>query len=579
MNALILSLLLPLGLHAQVRNPGTYVMLESRSWFTFDPAAANDAVSFIATGNVYEPLITFKSVGDPEGLMPFLASEVPSRENGLISQDGLTYTFPVRKDVVFHSGDPLTPEDVRYSLLRFMLHDPQGGSAALLLRPLLGLYSTRDSQGNVVVDFAQADQAVQVQDDKVILRLKRLDNTFLKILASLPIVVCRKWAVEHGEWDGTEAAFKRYNNRPLAESYLHEHMNGTGPFSLEKADAKAGELSLKRNPRYWRDAAKLEQVLIRVVPCPALRMTMLENGDADSSYFEARDYYEVKELSGVRIAEGPGQTSGGEVVYFTFKADPGAELLGSGRLDGKGIPPDFFSDAKVREGFAYALDYDAYLKRGLGGRGTRTQGPIPGCLCPSSKEKPRFAFDLGKAKKAFRAALGGRLWEQGFTVTLTYSPSNANRLVLAELLKEGVERLNPKFKVKVRAVTSQQLYSEAERHRLPVFIAGYYADYPDPHSYAFGMLHSSGYFPKAQRYANPQVDALIEKAAGAASTAERRDLYQEAVRLASGDVPQVYTFSPMLFQAGKDWVRGLDSDQNVSNLGLNRFPYFYVLSK
>ena len=577
MKALLLSLLLPAS--AAVRNPGTFVMLEARPWFTFDPAAANDAMSFIVTGNVYEPLVTFKSVADPEGLMPFLASEVPSRENGLLSQDGLTYAFPIRKDVFFHSGDPLTPEDVRYSLLRFMLHDPQGGSAALLLKPLLGLYSTRDSQGNVVVDFSQADQAVRVQDDKVVLRLKKPDNTFLNVLASLPVIVSRKWAAEHGEWDGTEASFRRYNNRPLAESYLHEHMDGTGPFSLEKADPKAGELLLKRNPRYWRSAARLEQVLIRVVPCTALRMTMLENGDADAAYFEARDYHEVKELAGVRVVEGAGQASIGEVVYFTFKTDPGSDLLGSGRLDGKGIPPDFFADAKVREGFAHALDYGAYLKRGLGGRGTRAQSPIPGCLCPSSKEKPRFAFDLGKARKAFKAALGGRLWEQGFTVTLTYSPSNANRLALAELLKEGVEGLNPKFKVRIRALTSQQLYSDAERHRLPLFIAGYYADYPDPHSYAFGMLHSSGYFPKAQRYMNTAVDDLIEKGAGAALPAERRDLYQKAVRLAAEDVPQVYTFSPMMFQAGKDWVQGLDSDQNVSNLGLNRFPYFYVLSK
>lgn len=578
MKGLLLSLLLPLGLHAQPRNPGTFVMLESRPWFTFDPAAAGDAVSFIVAGNVYEPLITFKSVSDPEGLMPFLASEVPARENGLVSQDALAYSFPIRKGVLFHNGEELVPEDVRYSILRYMLSDVQGGSSALLLKPLLGVYSTRDPHGNVVVDFKQAEEAVRVEDDKVVLRLKKPDSTFLKILASLPIVVSKKWAVEHGEWDGSEASFKRYNNRPLAESYLHEHMNGTGPFMLEKSDAKAGELYLKKNPRYWREPAGLESVLLRVVGCTALRMTMLENGDADASYFEARDYYEVKELGGVRIVEGASQSSIGETLFFTFKADPGSDSLGSGRLDGKGVPPEFFADPKVREGFAYALDYDAYFKRGLGKRGARAPGPIPGCLCPSGKEKTRWRFDPGKAKKAFKEAMGGRLWEQGFTVTLAYSPSNANRLVLADILKEGIEKLNDKFKVKVRALTSQELYSQAERHRLPVFIAGYYADYPDPHSYAFGMLHSSGYFPRAQRYMNTAVDELIEKAASAPA-AERAGLYQKAVRLASEDVPQVYTFSPMMFQAGRQWVKGLDSDQNVSNLGLNRFPYFYVLSK
>src|SRR5258708_528377 len=136
MNTLLLTALLaaaPGPARAQAVSTGAFVHLTGRRWLTLDPAYAFDAVSVIAVGNVYESLITFKSVHEPDAFAPFLASEVPTAANGLLSADGLTYSFPVRRDVRFHDGSRLTPEDVRYSILRFMLLDSEDGPAALLL--------------------------------------------------------------------------------------------------------------------------------------------------------------------------------------------------------------------------------------------------------------------------------------------------------------------------------------------------------------------------------------------------------------------------------------------------------------
>ena len=577
---LAFSLLLPAaaGRCAETRNPGSFVQLVTRSWFTLEPIAASDSVSFIVVGNVYEPLLAFKSVSDTEHFEPFLAAQVPSRENGLVSEDGTTYTFPIREGVVFHSGDPLTPEDVRYSLLRYMLNDAEGAASSILLRPVLGISSTRDAQGRIVADFREAERAVRVEGGSVVVRLKRPYRSFLKVVASLPIVVSKKWAVEHGEWDGSAGTWQGLNNRPFEKSYFHEHMNGTGPYALSRADQKAGELVLRRNDGYWRKPAALELVHIRTAECTALRMNMLENGDADSGYFEDRDIRDVRELPGVRVVDGLPYSSMGEILYFNFDTDPASELLGSGKLDGQGVPPDFFKDRLVREGFAYALDFEKYRSHGMAGRGARACGPVPGSLLPCSGKAP-YGYDLRKAKKAFQRAMGGRLWKEGFSLVLAFSPSNANRLVLAHIIKSNIEKLNPKFKVRLRVMPSSELYDAAAAHRVPLLISGYYADYPDPECYFFGLLHSSGYWPKAQRYSSPRTDELIEKAAASRDDGERTRLYREITRAALEDLPQVYTYLPGGFRAARSWVKGLDSGQNVSNMGFNNFPYFYVLSK
>lgn len=561
-----------------IRNPGSLVHLMTRAWFTFDPAASFDAVSFIVTGNVYESLITYRDMKNADSLMPFLSSKVPTRKNGLISKDGLVYRFPIRSGVMFHSGDALTAEDVRYSILRFMLNDIEGGPSSLLLRPILGIYTTRDGAGKMIVDFNEAAEAVTVDGDAVVVVLKKPDATFLKALAALPIVVSKKWSVQNGEWDGTKKTWARYNNRRLGESHYHENANGTGPFKIKRANRERGDLLLVRHEKYWRTPAALEDVMMRVVPSKALRLWMLENGDADTSYFEDRDYMETKELMDVRVAEQGVYASLGEVLFFGFQVDARSKRLGSGKWDGKGVPPNFFSDLDVRKGFAYAFDYEGYFRRGLGMRGKRAPGAIPDFLLAGQKPSG-LKMSLRKARKHFKKAFGGKVWKSGFTVTLTYSPSNASRIVMGRLLKAKLEKINPKFNLQLRPMKSAELYKQAEQHRLPLFISGYYADYPDAHSFAFGMLHSSGYYPKAQRYSNEKIDALVEKAAATPDREKRYAVYREIVATAAADVPQVYTYQPARFSAGRVWVKGLGNDENVNNLRLNNFPYFYALSK
>lgn len=575
--ALSLLVALPASAAEAPRNPGVYVHLGTRKWLTLDPSSAFDAISFIIAANVYEPLIGFKTVRDCESFEPFLSATVPTADNGGISKDGLSYRFTLREGVKFHDGSVLSAEDARYSLLRFMLTDAPGGPAALLLGPVLGVTSTRNDKGEIVAGD-EAFDAVTVDGKDLVVKLKRPNAVFLKLIASLPIIVSKKHAASVGEWDGEKATWRAFNGRPVDKSAYHAAANGTGAFSIDKEQKDPEALTLTRHDGYWRAPAKIERILLKNVPPKSMRIWMLENGDADAAYFEASDFNLFDDIDGVKRVEGPPSATPGEVVYFTFNADPASSSLGSGKLDGQGIPPDFFADRDVREGFSYAFDRQLYLKEGLAGRGIVATGPIPPLLLHKEPKASR-GYDLKKAEKAFRRAFGGKLWETGFTATLTYSTSNPNRIVVGRLLRTALKAINPKFQLRIQPTSSGDLYARAEKHELPIFISGYYADYPDPHSYAFGMLHSGGYYPKAQRYSNPEMDKLIDEASQISDRDQRMKLYDAVLKLYDKDLPLLVTAHPQPFTATRDWISGFEDEQNIANLRLNNFPYFYALSK
>ena len=122
---------------------------------SLDPVYSYDGVTHGMLINVYDTLLKFNGASLTE-LLPSIATQVPTVQNGLLSKDGLTYTFPIRKGVKFHDGSELTPEDVHYSIMRFLLSDISGGPSSLLLEPILGISSTRNSDGQIIVDYLKA---------------------------------------------------------------------------------------------------------------------------------------------------------------------------------------------------------------------------------------------------------------------------------------------------------------------------------------------------------------------------------------------------------------------------------------
>jgi peptide/nickel transport system substrate-binding protein len=354
-----------------VKNPDTFIHLATGDPASFDWAWAFDTASFAVIFNIYETLIAYDGVR-MDRFVPRLATQVPSLANGLISPDGRTYTFPIRQGVRFHDGTPMTAADVAWSLQRFLLTDRAGGPSKLLLEWILGRTATRDGDGRLVITFAELQRAIRVRGNNVVITLQRPFGGFLSIIAGWSYVQPKRWAIANGDWDGTAATMARHNNPKREATAFFERANGTGPFKLETWDRAGRQVILVRNDAYWQEPARLRRVVIRTVEEVGTRVLMLRAGDADAIALARVHLGMVEGDANIRIIDNlPRGTVTSPALFFTFRIDcEGNPDCGSGRMDGAGIPPDFFSDVNVRRAFAWSFDSAAFLRDVERGRGT-----------------------------------------------------------------------------------------------------------------------------------------------------------------------------------------------------------------
>jgi len=576
--ALVAGTLPAPALAAAVKNPDTYTYLTISDSDTMDPAWAYDNSSDMVILNVYEPLFMFEK-GSTEKLVPLIAEKVPTRENGLISPDGRTYTIPIRQGIKFHDGSPMTADDVRYSLLRFMLMDRAAGPSSLLLEPLVGYSSTRDERGQIKPRvWEDAARAVSLQGEKLILRLPRPYAPLLTILASWSPVVSKAWAAKNGDWDGSEGAWKKINDLKKESSPFFERADGTGPFKLERWDRKTKEFILTRNDAYWRGPARIKNVVIKGINEFGTRKLMLEAGDADTIYADRPLLSQVRNVPGVKIVDDLPTVEMNPIVFFTFRVNTiGNAFVGSGKLDGEGIPADFFADKDVRKGFAYAFDYKGFIADVMRGKGTQAHGAIPKSLPGYNPDQPTYSYDKAKAEAHFKKAFGGTLWRTGFHFTIAFNSGNLPRQTVCQIIKRNVEGLNPKFKIDVRSVEWPTFLDAQNASKLPLFVLGWNADYPDPHNFAFPILHSQGNYPSIQKFKDVEMDRLIEQANESTSAAERKRLYAKLQAREYEEVPSLVIIDQVVYRTQRDWVRGWYHNPIFPDAPYG--GYFYTLYK
>jgi peptide/nickel transport system substrate-binding protein len=552
----------------EIKNPDTFVVATIGEAETLDPAWGYDTASAEVILNVYETLISFKGESTSE-FEPLLATEWQ------ISADGKEYRFKIRSGVKFHNGNDLTPEDVEYSFQRAMVQDRDGGPVWMLLEPLLGVHSTRDDEGNIAVNFADIDNAVTVDGDWVVFHLKEAYQPFMAILAgSWGAVVDKEWVAEQGGWDGTEATWTQFNNPEV--SPIQSKMNGTGPFKLERWDAGV-EIVLTRNDNYWRTPAKLAKAVIKVVPEWTTRKLMLTAGDADYAYVPRAYIEELEGAEGITVYKDL-PTLSLAAMFFNMNISPNSPYLGSGQLDGNGIPPDFFSDKDVRLGFAYAFDYATYLADALKNEAVQPASPVIEGLPYHNPDQEKYTYNLDKAKEHLQAAWGGQVWEKGFDLTVFYNVGNVERKTAADMLMWSLVRLHPdgKFKVKVQALPWPAYLRDLVARNMPIFFIGWLADYADPHNFVYPFMHSKGDFSGFQGYSNPEVDQLIEDGIKAVDPTQRQSIYYQLQQLYHDEVISIPLHQPLGRRYQRDWVKGWYYNPIFP---ANTLHYFYALSK
>jgi peptide/nickel transport system substrate-binding protein len=543
-----------------VKNPDTLVIQPFGDASTLDPSFAYDTASSGAfEWTIYETLIYFSGTKTDQ-YVPLLATEVPSLQNGGISADGKTYTFKIRQGVKFHDGSTMTPADIKYSLLRFMLLDPPGGPAWILLSAILGLdiETTRDDNDKLIPDmWDRANRAIQVKGNNVVITLKDPFGPFLNIMAIWSIVVSKKFVVQNGGWDGAKATLAKYNGLANEDQYtLFNKASGTGPFKLQSWDPKTGTIVLERNDSYWRAPAKLRRIVIQSVQEFGPRRLALQNGDADYIVVDRADQPAVTGLPGVRVVDDL-PVLATDAIFLQLAIRPeGNRNIGSGRLDGNGIPPNFFTDVHVRRGFAHLFDRDRFVREALRGKGTVSHGPIPKGVLGYNPKGQWYELSRDRAIAEFKEAWGGQVWERGFKFTLLYNAGNISRQTAAQMMKEAAESINPKFQIDVQGVPWATYLPQYRGRQLPMYVLGWIADFADPHNFAQPFMSSNGAFTGRQGYKNADADRLIEAAARETDAKKRAALYAQVEEIAFRDVPTIYLSHNVRFVVMRTWVKG-----------------------
>jgi peptide/nickel transport system substrate-binding protein len=573
---------------AEIKNPNTFTMLHKADIISLDPGWYFDGASMQAVVKMYEKLIVFKGESVTE-FEPLLATDIPSEENGLVrtEDDGsVTYVFPIREGVKFHNGDIVTPEDVKYSLLRFLLMDRSGGGAYVLMPALTGGYSHIEdlavnlagveSFDQVGADGLQAtfdvlDHAITVQDNTVEFHLPEPYAPFLSVLAgSWPDrIVDKAWVIEQGGWPGTAETWVDYHDPAAGDTVMYEQANGTGPFKLVNWDRTNKEITLERFDDYWGGPVALEKVIIRHVPEWATRKLILEAGDADWVDADFAVLSQLEGMQGVRIIGGL-PTLYDRVLHFHWNvAGENNPAIGSGQLDGQGIPPDFFSDINVRKGFAYAYDYDTYIKDVWEGQARQSKGPVLVGQLGYRAAQPEYTFDPMQAEEHFRNAYDGQLWEMGFEFT-AYTPDRYGETGKAalDILAEGLLSINPKFKMNIETVQwSTFLGNVFGEQNMPLFVLNMGADYADTDN-VVSLYMASDYFMVPYQgesfiaLAEQEFDPLIKQARTSLNEAERESTYDKLQRMAFDYAINIYLEQGIEEHVIRDWVQGLGWNAN-----------------
>jgi len=594
-------------------DPTTYVSATIGEPDTLDPHLAYDTASGEVLYNVYENLIAYKgrSVSEFE---PRLATEVPTVKNGLLKDGGKTYVFPIRKNVKFHNGNPLTPEDVEYSFERGLLYDPDGGPMWMMWYALFGVHSRDEALEEFVgkpvdeifdaktgepkaeykqkvIDFYKqvVDPAIEVQGDNVVIKLVRPYAAFMNIIAQSAhwaAVLDKETCIKLGLWDGKAETWWKYKGLEKEKSPLYAYAMGTGPYKFVEWDRKQQKVTLVANENYWREPAKIKKVIIWGIDEWSTRKAMIEKGDADSIAVVLEYLDQLRGNKDIQIIENIPSLSV-TVLAFNWSVNPSSKYIGSGKLDGNGIPTDFFNDIYARKAVAAAINYDALIRDVLKGFGKRIPTALPEGLLGFDPSLPLYKFNIKDVQDNLKKAWNGQAWAKGFKFSVAYNQGNVARQRVAEMVKMYLEMAAPgKAKIDVQPLQWPTFLDATKRGELPVFILGWLADYPDPDNFIFTYYHSKGDYNGRQgenfrkfvstprkELGGKSLDQLIEQAAAETDPTTRAKLYIQIQKFVIDNCISVPVYQPVGVRVQRTWVKGwYDNPMRPGN-------DFYILSK
>lgn len=421
---------------------------------------------------------------------PVMLTEMPTVENGGISEDGLTITLNLRDDLVWSDGTPLTSADFVFT--HDMMMDPNNTVASTYPNDQLASLEAPDDQ-TVVMTFSEPFVA--------------WESTFWHGL--LPMHILQPIFEAEGTIDNAE-----WNLNPTV---------GAGPYMLESWES-GSFARFVRNDAYWGEPAKLDEIFIRFVPDDAAQINALIAGDGHLGTFFA--YSDVPTLEEAGITVTPVKSGYNEGWYMLIDEEMGHPAL---------------LDVNVRQAIAMGFDRESLVRDLLLGLTAPAVTYWDNTPYADPALEP-YPYDPAQAAQMLDDAGwvdsngDGTRDKDGVELVLTYGTTTREvrqdtQAVAQQQLGEigvGLELLN--FDSDLFFATD----GPAASGELDIMQWSDTTEFPDPtiSYWLIGEIPTPDY-PVGlnwQRVYDEELDALFQQADTAVDPAERESLYQEISR-------------------------------------------------
>lgn len=483
---------------------------------TIDPADVYEKLASDVLFNTTNRLVEFTPGSDDIG--PGLATEWE------ISDDGLTYTFTLREDVVFQDGSDFTADDVVWSINRALdINHPDG--ASFLLAGIESIEATDDFE--VVIELGEANSTF----------LSRLNYTVGTILPSDGDTYTAPDAPIEGSED--DEGFE--NQRAAAEEFIvTDTIVGTGPYEMTSYQPGVS-MTLERFDDYWGDAPDIETVRIQFFESTEQMRNAIANGEIDLAFndLSPTEVAGLEDVDGVNIDS----LDGGRTSYIVLDVTQ---------------PP--FDDPAVRQAIAATIDRDRIVEEVFEGQAQPLLSMIPASFDASAD----FISDI----EVDEAALG----DTPIEFELWYpSDRYTNQAQVAETIQRS---LNESGLFNITTNTSEwatEYSNQLNTGAYGAYLLGWYPDYLDPDDYIEPFYDSEDTF--IGFYGSDEMDALITDEQQETDPDARIDIFADIQELAANDMPFIPLYSEGQEAYYVDGVEGVDQTLTAAQQ-----TWFYVLS-
>jgi ABC-type transport system substrate-binding protein len=494
---------------AEPQQGGQMVVTYKDDISTFDPAIGYDWQNWSMIKSLFDGLMDYKA-GTTE-LIPDLA------ESYEISDDGLVYTFKLRKGVKFHNGRELTSEDVKYSIERSVNPETQS--------PGQGFFWQIKGFNDMVSGGAKELSGITTPDPHtVVIELSQPDATFLQIVAiNFAFAVPREEVEKYGE---------DFGRNPV----------GTGAYKM--AEWTLGQrVVFERNADYFREGSPyLDKIVFEVGQEPQVALLRLKRGEVDvlGDAIPSANFLQEKDdpANAGLIVEGGLLHTG----YITLNVTQ---------------PP--FDNKLVRQAVNMAINKDRVL-RIVNNRGVMANQPLPPAMPGYDTSYEGYPFDPDKAKQLLAEAG----YADGFETELYAMNTDPNPRI-AQSIQQDLAAIG--IKAEVKALAQATVIAAGGDGTAPMLWSGgmaWIADYPDPSNFYGPILGCGGAVAGGwnwAKYCNEEIEALAAEADGMAAPdqAEKRiDLWRQIFTKIMDDAPWVPVFNEVRFAMHSERIGGKD---------------------